>query len=665
MTAGTMDQVAAAVPVQPRAPLPASGSSSSSTTRPRQRASARLPSPDLALPAHYDSLVTLSRVEVAARIARGELLVLQPPLVYRVPHKWLDLHPGGHHAILHYVGRDASCEIMAYHTARTVEERMARWIVGRVDVDDSDETEGQGWIDMTPPIQLGKWPIPIPTITVSSPPASPARKRVRRVGRDTQDDDDNADDDNAQLATDAHAKRLPDKVPQSDTLTPAMVDPPLDPADYEHLPLTPAYQAHLRRSVKRLYARLQTKGLDRPPRFLAGYGPSLVIYIALAVLSVWTYRRALGTSSTGDYLAAAVCLGAFYHQVTFVVHDAGHTGLTGSWMVDRLCGIGLANFIGGLSLGWWADNHNVHHLVTNAPEHDPDIQHLPFFAISTRFFDSIKSTYYDRLVAFDAFARFVLPYQHKLYYIVMCFARFNLFALSYSFLLTRWPGRRSPLFKLRILELVGIIFFWSWFGGIVLRNMDTAAHRWLYVIVSFAVTSPLHVQIVLSHFSQPISIFPADSTPADDKLAGKVPRASLELLESHPHRQLRTTMDVSCPTYLDFLHGGLNFQTPHHFFPRIPRFNFRAVAKEIERWVDVENAALETRTEKDPKSGEERRVRYWRSHRLKDGEGLVYKKMTFVEGNRSVLGVLKGVAQQVELLAKVAEKDAKGELHHH
>lgn len=448
MTAGTMDQVAAAVPVQPRAPLPASGSSSSSTTRPRQRASARLPTPDLALPAHYDSLVTLSRVEVAARIARGELLVLQPPLVYRVPHKWLDLHPGGHHAILHYVGRDASCEIMAYHTARTVEERMARWIVGRVDVDDSDETDGQGWIDMTPPIQLGKWPIPIPTITVSSPPASPARKRVRRVGRDIRDDDEDdddndddaphADDDLAQPVADAHAKRLPGKAPQSDALTPAMVDPPLDPQDYEHLPLTPAYQAHLRRSVKRLYARLQSKGLDRPPRFLAGYGPSLVIYIALAVLSVWTYRRALGTSSTWDYLAAAVCLGAFYHQVTFVVHDAGHTGLTGSWMVDRLCGIGLADFIGGLSLGWWADNHNVHHresargisshrvlsyylcadpssrvlVVTNAPEHDPDIQHLPFFAISTRFFDSIKSTYYDRLVAFDAFARFVLPYQY-------------------------------------------------------------------------------------------------------------------------------------------------------------------------------------------------------------------------------------------------------------
>jgi delta8-fatty-acid desaturase len=355
-----------------------------------------------------------------------------------------------------------------------------------------------------------------------------------------------------------------------------------------------------------------------------------------------------------------------------------------------------------------------HAVVTNAPEHDPDIQHLPFFAISTRFFESVRSTYYDRLVAFDGFAKFFLPHQsvhfcpdplletpsltapgrnrHKLYYLIMCFARFNLFALSYTFLLTRWPGRRSPLFKLRILELVGIAFFWAWFGGIVLRGIDTAAHRWLYVIVTFAVTSPLHVQvcyqillmtdmcaapqsansnlvvalprflqIVLSHFSQPISIFPPSSSPETDKLA--IPRGSLELLESHPHRQLRTTMDISCPTYLDFLHGGLNFQTPHHFFPRIPRFRFRAVAK-IEQWVEEENALIEVRTEKDPETGIETETRWWEGQKLKEGEGIRYKKMTFVEGNRSVLGVLRDVAQQVELLAKVAEKDAKGELHH-
>lgn len=333
-------------------------SPSSATTSAPRRASDRLPHAGVVLPAAYDSLPTLTRRDVASRITRGELLVLHPPLVYRVPRQWLDLHPGGPHAVLHYVGRDASCEIEAYHTARTVQERMARWVVGKVDVDDSDQTSGEGWRDMTPPIQLGKWPVPIPTITVSSPPASPARKRTTppvataalaaaATGSPVDDHDGKAFEVPAPAA--------------ADVLTVDMVDPPLRPEDYDHLPLTPAYQAHLRRSVKRLYARIQSKGLDTPPRFLAGYGPSLIIYVSLVLLSVWSYRRAIASNATFDYLVAAVCLGAFYHQITFVVHDAGHTALTGSWIIDRLWGIGLADFMGGLSVGWWADNHNVHH----------------------------------------------------------------------------------------------------------------------------------------------------------------------------------------------------------------------------------------------------------------------------------------------------------------
>ncbi|GAA6004424.1 uncharacterized protein JCM10292_007061 [Rhodotorula paludigena] len=618
-----------AAPLAPAPPGPSASAPSSS------RDSKCLTCPGVPLPANYDSLPVLSRHQVASRIARGELLVLHPPLVYRVPHAWLKLHPGGEHSILHYVGRDASCEIEAYHTGHTVRQRMGRWVVARVEVDDDDETLGEGWRDMTPPIQLGMWPIPVPTITVSSPPATPTK--TAQLAQEQQPSNAAAASHTAEGAR---------------VLTPELVDPPLAREDYAKLPLSPLYQAHLRRAHRRLHAEIHARGLDAPPRFLAGYGPSLVIYLGLAALSVWGYRRAKESGSAWDWLAAAVALGAFWHQVTFVVHDAGHTGLTGKWWVDRLCGVALADYLGGLSVGWWCDNHNVHHLVTNAPEHDPDIQHLPFFAISTRFFDSIRSTYYNRVIDFDAFARFFLPHQHKLYYIVMCFARFNLFALSYGFLLTKWPAKRSPLFKLRLLELVGIAFFWSWFGGIVLRGIESPWHRWLYIIVSFAVTSPLHVQIVLSHFSQPISIVP----PSDSATPLPLPPSSVELIESHPHRQLRTTMDISCPEYLDFLHGGLNFQTPHHLFPRIPRFRFRAVARVIERWVEAENAQIETRAEDGG--------RYWRGVRLGEHEGLVYKKMAFVEGNRSVLGVLKDVADQVHLLARVAEKEAKGELHH-
>lgn len=37
----------------------------------------------------------------------------------------------------------------------------------------------------------------------------------------------------------------------------------------------------------------------------------------------------------------------------------------------------------------------------------------------------------------------------------------------------------------------------------------------------------------------------------------------------------------------------------------------------------------------------------WKGQKLRKNEGLVYKHMTFVEGNKDVLGVLKDVADQV------------------
>ncbi|GAA5900827.1 fatty acid desaturase [Sporobolomyces salmoneus] len=609
-----------------------SESPSSRFTAASSRDSSLLPCPGVPLPSNFDKLPFLSRSEISSRICRGELLIIHSPLVYRVPHNWLKLHPGGDHSLLHYVGRDAGCEIEAYHTGKTVKERMGRWVVGKVEVDEGEF--GEGWRDMTPPIQLGMWPIPVPKITVSEPTTMSDEDLMDST---SEEEDEKPTKSNTETTATRH-------------LTPGLVDPPLSTSDYSKLPLHPVYQAHLRRSHRRLHSRIHSLGLDTTPSFLSGYAPSLFIYTTLLSLSIYTYVRA---TTTFDYFLAAVCLGAFWHQITFVAHDTGHSELTGSWWADRLWGVAIADFMGGLSIGWWCDNHNVHHLVTNSPEHDPDIQHLPFFAISNKFFASLRSTYYNRIMALDGFARYVLPYQHRLYYIVMCFARFNLFALSYSFVLTKWPAKESPLFKLRVLELVGISMFWIWFSK-VLFAIDTVPHRFLYLLVSFAVTSPLHVQIVLSHFSQPISILPPSVSPS----SLPIPLSSVELLESHPHRQLRTTMDISCPPYLDFLHGGLNFQTPHHLLPRIPRFRFRQVAELVSEWVEEENRQISI----DEKSGK----RVWRGRiTLGENEGLVYKKMSFVEGNKSVLGVLKDVADQARLLVRVAEKEAKGELEHH
>ncbi|KAM1200156.1 hypothetical protein ACFX2J_016448 [Malus domestica] len=45
-------------------------------------------------------------------------------------------------------------------------------------------------------------------------------------------------------------------------------------------------------------------------------------------------------------------------------------------------------------------------------ELDPNLQHMPFFAVNSKLFTSLTSYYYDRKMSFDAFTRFLVSYQH-------------------------------------------------------------------------------------------------------------------------------------------------------------------------------------------------------------------------------------------------------------
>jgi delta8-fatty-acid desaturase len=303
----------------------------------------------------------------------------------------------------------------------------------------------------------------------------------------------------------------------------------------------------------------------------------------------------------GWYATSATFLGLFWHQLVFSAHDAGHMGITHNFHVDTVIGILLADFMGGLSLGWWKRNHNVHHIVTNSPEHDPDIQHIPFFAVSHRFLDSLRSTYYDRVMTYDIVAKSAVRLQHYLYYIVLLFGRFNLYRLSWEYLLGGQAPRKGPAWWHTYLELAGQAFFWTWFGyGILYSSIPTARDRILFVLISHMVTMPVHVQITLSHFAM--------ST------------ADLGVHESFPQKMLRTTMDVDCPQWLDFLHGGLQFQVIHHLYPRIPRHNLRRTQKLVQVYCDEVK--------------------------------IPYALYGFVDGNKQVIGRLAEVARQAAILAE-------------
>ncbi|KAK0544415.1 hypothetical protein OC861_004860 [Tilletia horrida] len=660
----------------------------------------------------------ITRSQLAALIAstpqtptKGGVFILLNRLILN-PSEFLPSHPGGELALLHFVGRDAQDEIEAYHSDVALRQ-MASWVVGILDEKDwlnqpaskegsSPELLERGaYVPLVPPIQLGY------------------RAGVLEAPH-------------AQAAAHTHHS---DKVtlkarPRTFPLPPEMLEPPPPPST----DIEPERERKMSQAYRKLHRRIAQDGWYRLRP--AGYARECTRYALLGATALYLYFQGIGASSESDrhtqspvlLFLSSVFLGLFWHQLTFSAHDAGHHGITHSPLVDRLIGVTIADLIGGLSIGWWCDNHDVHHLVTNHPEHDPDIQHMPFFAISGRFVEpepvpssdgnaaqqdatakarvtlapeGLWSSYYRRVLTFDAPARVFLKYQHQLYYVVMSLGRFNLYANSYGFLAKRalrllFPGRhggalggdaihdafnpatatdtdvvieglpsddakvvqkllhprhqstsaasrrkalttrdRTKIFHL-LVEISCLVVFWTWFGWGMLGSIRGWGWRVMYVLVSHIVTSPLHVQIVLSHFAQS--------------------SVDLGLFESFPSRQLRTTMDVLCPPSLDFLHGGLHMQVSHHLFPRIPRHNLRPVRDRYVRPFADEWAKSHPRTVNAAASG---------SGAGSGAKASLYEEYTFGAGNRKVLGVLEEVARQVRVLSQVAEAQARGTLHHH
>lgn len=297
---------------------------------------------------------------------------------------------------------------------------------------------------------------------------------------------------------------------------------------------------------------------------------------------------------------SAVLLGLAWHQLTFIAHDSGHQGLTHDYQIDNIIGIFVANFLGGISIGWWKYNHNVHHVVTNDPIHDPDIQHLPFFAVSTKYFGDLYSTFYNRIMEYDAAAKFLIRFQNYTYYFILLFGRFNLYRLSWEYLIKGQGPRKGKSAWFRYLEIVGLLTWVYWFGYlIVYRNIQDPWSRVMYVLISHFCTMPVHAQITLSHFAM--------ST------------ADIGVSESFPARQLRTTMDVDCPPNLDYVHGGLQFQVIHHLFPRMPRHNYRQVQPYV--------------------------IEFCKEN------GLEYVIYGFTKGSQEVLSRLGEIAKQAKILA--------------
>ncbi|CAL5400931.1 unnamed protein product [Camellia sinensis] len=272
----------------------------------------------------------------------------------------------------------------------------------------------------------------------------------------------------------------------------------------------------------------------------------------VAMLFVSCICGVLCSNSFWVHMGSGALLGFAWVQISYLGHDSGHYNMMTTKGFNKLAQILSGNCLTGISIAWWKWTHNAHHIACNSLDYDPDLQHLPFFAVSSKLFHSITSRFYGRELTFDPVSRFLVCYQHFTFYPVMCVARVNLFLQTFLLLLSK---RRVPD---RALNILGILVFWTWFPLLV-SCLPNWTERVLFVLASFSVTSIQHIQFCLNHFSANVYV---GSPTGNDWF----------------EKQTSGTIDISCSSWMDWFHGGLQFQLEHHLFPRLPRCHLRKVS---------------------------------------------------------------------------------------
>lgn len=357
-------------------------------------------------------------------------------------------------------------------------------------------------------------------------------------------------------------------------------------ADYQVSPVS--------RDYRRLAAEFAKLGLYEKK----GHGIALSFAFMASIFFTSIYL-VLFTTGWLSHMIAGGLMGFLWIQSGWVGHDSGHyVVMTSKWM-NRFTQILTGNCLTGISIGWWKRNHNAHHIATNSLDFDPDIQHLPMFAVSNKFFASLTSIYYGHKMTFDSVSRFFIGIQHWTFYPVMCVARLNLFAQSIVLLSSNKtvPDRWQ--------EIAGLIVYWIWYP-LLISCLPTWGERVMFVLTSFSVTGLQHVQFTLSHWSTDVYVGPPTGNDWFEK-------------------QTAGTLDIDCPSWMDWFHGGLQFQVEHHLFPRLPRCQLRRIKPIV--------------------------IEYCKKHNLN------YRSAGFLEANRMTLKVLWTAALQARDMANPAPKN--------
>ena len=293
-----------------------------------------------------------------------------------------------------------------------------------------------------------------------------------------------------------------------------------------------------------LSAKLEEEGFYAPPT--QWYMLKIAFNVALIAASYFFMATNGGDGGGGGgmlmgVVVPGVLLGVFWQQAAFFAHDFYHNSVFGKRKVDQAHGWFWGNICVGLSGDWWRVEHFEHHFFTNTVIpgvgcSDPQQHEAGLFNQDTMLSEFLP----------HSVCRWVVGVQHITFLPVMFFlGRFGICIASY----TMQEGQA---------EWAGVALHYAF-----LTAFFTAAGTWLQVVgvwyvAAFCGQGLLALQLCLSHYDKPFA--------EKDEVKGGWCR-----------RQTAVIKDVSCPVWLDWIHGGLNLHIVHHLFPRLPRSRFREV----------------------------------------------------------------------------------------
>lgn len=256
-------------------------------------------------------------------------------------------------------------------------------------------------------------------------------------------------------------------------------------------------------------------------------------------------RAYTAQSNLAVFAAGSLFLAGFWQQSGFLMHDLMHNHHFHNRRIDQRLGWLFGCVFFGISSRWWRDEHNEHHLFTNTyvkgvGRSDPQMGEI-VWAQAPELFPFFPKP----------LLKFALHVQHLIFVPILVIA--GPIGIKVD----------SALSETRPLEFFGLALHW-----VLLSALVAAFPSWKEGLLFYAFSSlflgVLSIQLLISHYSKPF----------EEKHVVKE-------AGSWARRQIEAIIDITCPPYLDWFHGGLNLHSPHHLCPRMCRAHYRKVHPEL------------------------------------------------------------------------------------